>query len=249
MLPFFRKIRYQLARENQFLKYSRYAIGEIVLVVFGILIALYINNWNEARKEREFELEMLKEVSNSLNKDRAYLDMIKRRNEIKEKGLQSMLSMIESGEDYPDSVLLKTYNEALTRLSFSYNTGGYESIKSVGLDKISDERIRAGLIELYESSLPVTTQIMTYFMKYQDDNQDMIGLHNALWELTVVNVSDENKKILSKPKSEFFLTQPELIQRMKIEQDIMSFNKMHIRNLEYMVDEGIKLVESELNNP
>ncbi len=191
---------------------------------------------------------MLKEVSNSMNKDKAYLAMIKRRNEVKEKGLQAMLRMIESGEEYPDSVLLKTYNQALTRLSFSYNTGGYESIKSVGLDKISDKSIRAGLIELYESSLPVTTGIMNYFMEYQDANQDMVGLHNALWELTVIDVSDDSKKIVSKPKSESFLRQPELIQRMKIEQDIMSFNKMHLRSLEYMVEEGIKLVESDLKN-
>lgn len=50
MLPFFRKIRYRLAKDNQFFTYSRYALGEIVLVVIGILIALYINNWNEKRK-------------------------------------------------------------------------------------------------------------------------------------------------------------------------------------------------------
>ena len=53
MIPFFRRIRQKLANDNQFLKYSRYAVGEIVLVVIGILIALYINNWNEQRKERE----------------------------------------------------------------------------------------------------------------------------------------------------------------------------------------------------
>jgi len=47
MTPFFRRIRYKLANDNQFLKYSRYAIGEIALVVFGILIALQINDWNE----------------------------------------------------------------------------------------------------------------------------------------------------------------------------------------------------------
>ena len=51
MIPFFRKIRYRLAQENQFLKYSRYAIGEIVLVVIGILIALQINTWNNNRIE------------------------------------------------------------------------------------------------------------------------------------------------------------------------------------------------------
>ena len=40
MIPFFRKIRYRLAQDNQFLKYSRYALGEIILVVIGILVAL-----------------------------------------------------------------------------------------------------------------------------------------------------------------------------------------------------------------
>ena len=50
MIPFFRKIRKQFADDNKPLKYMRYAIGEIVLVVIGILIALQINNWNEQDK-------------------------------------------------------------------------------------------------------------------------------------------------------------------------------------------------------
>jgi len=49
MIKFFRKIRHQLLTENKFTKYLLYAIGEIVLVVIGILIALSINNWNEKR--------------------------------------------------------------------------------------------------------------------------------------------------------------------------------------------------------
>ncbi|UCD61312.1 MAG: hypothetical protein JSV59_01670, partial [Flavobacteriaceae bacterium] len=49
MIGFLRKIRKKLAEDNQFFKYSRYAIGEIVLVVVGILIALQINNWNNNR--------------------------------------------------------------------------------------------------------------------------------------------------------------------------------------------------------
>ncbi len=50
MINFFRKTRKKLADDNKPLKYARYAIGEIVLVVIGILIALSINNWNEGRK-------------------------------------------------------------------------------------------------------------------------------------------------------------------------------------------------------
>jgi len=53
MINFFRKIRKQLADDNKPLKYARYAIGEIVLVVVGILIALSINNWNENNKNIE----------------------------------------------------------------------------------------------------------------------------------------------------------------------------------------------------
>ena len=51
MIPFFRKIRKTLADDNKPIKYFRYAIGEIVLVVIGILIAVQINNWNENRKD------------------------------------------------------------------------------------------------------------------------------------------------------------------------------------------------------
>ena len=59
MIPFFRKIRKKMADDNKPLKYMRYAIGEIVLVVIGILIALSINNWNEKRKDSASELTAL----------------------------------------------------------------------------------------------------------------------------------------------------------------------------------------------
>ncbi len=51
MLHFFRKIRRDLLSNSEFFKYLKYAVGEIVLVVLGILIALQINNWNENRKD------------------------------------------------------------------------------------------------------------------------------------------------------------------------------------------------------
>jgi bacteriorhodopsin len=53
MIPFFRKIRKQLADDNKPMKYLWYAIGEIALVVIGILIALQINNWNESKKQEK----------------------------------------------------------------------------------------------------------------------------------------------------------------------------------------------------
>ncbi|MCK5400706.1 MAG: hypothetical protein KAJ28_03655 [Flavobacteriaceae bacterium] len=59
MIKFFRKIRQQMINENKTSKYLKYAIGEIVFVVIGILIALQINTWNENRKAKHEETKIL----------------------------------------------------------------------------------------------------------------------------------------------------------------------------------------------
>jgi len=69
MIPFFRKIRKKMADDNKPLKYMRYAIGEIILVVIGILIALQINNWNEHRKGVIEETIILKNLIEDLKAD------------------------------------------------------------------------------------------------------------------------------------------------------------------------------------
>ncbi|MGB5275065.1 MAG: DUF6090 family protein, partial [Flavobacteriaceae bacterium] len=69
MIKFFRHIRQQLLTENKFSKYLLYAIGEIILVVIGILIALQLNNLNEKRSQR-FELNNIyKTIKSDLQKD------------------------------------------------------------------------------------------------------------------------------------------------------------------------------------
>ncbi|SHH34847.1 DUF6090 family protein [Winogradskyella jejuensis] len=82
MIKFFRKIRQKLLSENKFSKYLIYAIGEIVLVVIGILIALQINNWNENRKNENqgiIQKKALKiELENDLETFKSDLDYVKK---------------------------------------------------------------------------------------------------------------------------------------------------------------------------
>ena len=73
MIGFFRKIRKQLADDNKPLKYMRYAIGEIVLVVIGILIALQVNNWNEHQKVIKAEKEILKNLNQEFQSNKREL--------------------------------------------------------------------------------------------------------------------------------------------------------------------------------
>jgi len=69
MINFFRKTRKKLANDNKPLKYMRYAVGEIVLVIIGILIALQINNWNQIEKSKSESNRLLIVLKLDLEKD------------------------------------------------------------------------------------------------------------------------------------------------------------------------------------
>ncbi|WP_394369935.1 DUF6090 family protein [Lutimonas saemankumensis] len=144
MLPFFRKIRYQLAQDNQFLKYLRYAIGEIVLVVTGILIALQINNWNEERKRREIGTALLKNLTSDLIRNQELLtrDIIWHKNAVN--SINILVKVHKENIPYHDS-LQKHFHNARKfpdpRLSFA----AYEEVKIKGLDFISSPELKKKL--------------------------------------------------------------------------------------------------------
>ena len=74
MIKFFRKIRQRLLSENKFTRYLIYAVGEIILVVIGILIALQINNLNETRKDRIEEQKILIQLKEEYQDNLQQLD-------------------------------------------------------------------------------------------------------------------------------------------------------------------------------
>ena len=75
MLRFFRHIRKTLMEQNKVRSYIFYAIGEIALVMIGILLALQVNNWNENRKESQREVAYLERLSENLNGNLRELDL------------------------------------------------------------------------------------------------------------------------------------------------------------------------------
>ena len=76
MIKFFRKIRQNLLTENKTGKYFKYAIGEIVLVMIGILLALQVNNWNENRKISNIEQLLLRDLRTEIQSNIVALDTI-----------------------------------------------------------------------------------------------------------------------------------------------------------------------------
>ena len=144
MIKFFRHIRKSLLMENKTSKYFKYAIGEIILVVIGILIALQINNWNENRKNTIREIQFLKNFKADLLTNKLELERV--------------IKKTERTIIYADSILQhkKGALESLSLFSFTnciMNASGFTVYKSQegtiqdilgsgNLDVISNDSIR-----------------------------------------------------------------------------------------------------------
>ena len=149
MINFFRKTRKKLADDNRPLKYARYAIGEIVLVVIGILIALSINNWNEDQKERKVEMRLLNELMTGLSNDILTLKINIDIHKQAEKSSEIVLNALNDNQEYADS-LAYHFAAVYYYTRFDNSKGAYESLKSMGFGLISSESLRYGLIDYYD---------------------------------------------------------------------------------------------------
>ena len=158
MINFFRKIRKKMADDNRPLKYARYAIGEIVLVVLGILIALQINNWNENRLNNLSVKSYLNNLIQDLNDDQEKLDTMYERHTFKYFSMQYLLNMEGSPFDpiadrksdipsfkssiYWDKEIPEVYDKKFTQLAYSlmhravmlpFTTSTLDELKSTGM--------------------------------------------------------------------------------------------------------------------
>jgi len=165
MINLFRKRRKQLAQENKALKYTRYAFGEIVLVVIGILIALSINNWNNARIKNKDAVSLSKRILIETKKNKKELEyQINRVKELQDE-TQTLLNLISSdytskNEKLVDSLLYGLISTPL----YEFNASTLE------------EALNTGQISILQSD---SLRTLLY-----DIPQKMIRVHNYEEEMT-----------------------------------------------------------------
>lgn len=148
MIKFFGKIRQRLAYDNKPGKYFRYAIGEILLIVIGIFIALQLNNWNENRKLKIKELKILNEL---------HSDLIQNMIDI-EDNISSLDQSTRSNEIIKDHIVNQLpYNDSLDYhfsnlacfVAFTMNQTTYDNLKQIGMDIVSNDSLRFSISDLY----------------------------------------------------------------------------------------------------
>jgi len=148
MIKIFRNTRQKLISKGNIGKYFKYAFGEIVLVVIGILIALQINNWNEQRKQNNKRQGYYYQLSDDLNRDLKFTNSIITEFENYN---QQYLNNLENyrneeitlGELYDDLMKLKITSSART-----FNSSTVESLLNSGDIGLIDPDLRNKLIDL-----------------------------------------------------------------------------------------------------
>ena len=175
MIKFFRKIRQNLLMENKTGKYFKYAIGEIVLVVIGILIALQINNWNQQQNINSEEQKILQSLRSELEENIVKLDSIYTYHIVRDSILNRLIDLDPRLEsfDSQDSLIKKadwswTFNPSRGIYNSIINSGKIELISNYDL-KIRIAKLNDIIVDYLDDeqyALDYTTlSVEPYFVK------------------------------------------------------------------------------------
>ena len=177
MIKFFRKIRQRLLGENRFTKYLIYAVGEIILVVIGILIALQLNTWKEnieIKKTKEVNLQSLEQDLRDDLKALKRLDsiLISEYNEEIDKN-----NRLQKNSATLDTLISISKNEFTPFVqSFDgFNQSTYESLINTGEIALFSDAFKKDLSELAIIQYKATRTIQDHFIAYLKLTQDHLG--------------------------------------------------------------------------
>ena len=145
MIKFFRKIRQNLLTENKFSKYLLYAIGEIVLVMIGILLALQVSNWNKYSQDRNSERKLLTNLHKDFLENKKQFELTKSTHQTHLSSLRSISSLlpINGNKNSADSIRYferlirnKTFNASSSSVELIVNSNSIELIQNDTLKQL-----------------------------------------------------------------------------------------------------------------
>jgi hypothetical protein len=173
MIKFFRQIRQQLLLENKTTKYFKYAIGEIILVVIGILIALQINNWKQEQQNKTVTIDYLEDFKKDLINDTILFNQaIKRASNTIRKD-KAILETNDFNLILGDS-LFKILNVHHSMRIYQINNSTYSKLLNTGFTEAKAYKDLFNTINLY-----YTVEYKTYGEYIEWDKEQTIDMYNS----------------------------------------------------------------------
>ncbi|MFC4721241.1 DUF6090 family protein [Geojedonia litorea] len=188
MIKFYRHLRRNLMETGKTSKYLKYAIGEIVLVVIGILIALSINNWNSHQKDKAQETKILLQLKEGLaidkNKMKAELNNLVQI----QRSIKTLERLLEHPQHKYNPELDTLFGPVYGMKNIKLNKAFYEDLKTSGIQLIKDENIREKVVVLFEDNyaeimglenfeLHVNELIRPYYLRHFKNIEFSVSAH------------------------------------------------------------------------
>ena len=220
-----------------------YAIGEIILVVIGILIALQINNWNQDRVNRKLETKTLIELSGNLKLDLEEVDKEVYVFRFQQKSFEILLTQITNHVPYHDSLGVH-FAVALVASHFNPNYSGYQFLQSKGIDLIRNDSLRSKISKLY-------TTDYDYYHQYQQERINM--LHEMEFKFSNIfetkTISEFTLRELSPIDINILQTEPTILSSLQM----LNFRRILIQtraeSLRKQIEELLVLIQQEIESP
>ena len=267
MIKFFRHIRQSLIRENRFSKYLLYAVGEIFLVVIGILIALSINSWNDRKKLKAQELTYLKNLKTDLQAQIGLFDIYIACENIILKQSEDVVRHYEINQGFHnmDSIFPKL-NDLTVRWTFSNaNTTLMEMINSGQINLISNESLKGELLAFNQSIdifatntqnnntnlidlLTVPNLISNTAYASHGYSSSMLEMFKKFYLFDFIRVKDTELSAISSEVINQPAIRLELINKVVFRNTMASMQKKGNESLKILAEEILEKVEAEISN-
>jgi hypothetical protein len=203
MISFFRKIRQKLLSQNRITQYLVYAVGEILLVVIGILIALQVNTWNESRKEKNYLLKVYTQIRQDLQADtlnlRLSIEDLEAKNtritEIVERSIPITYYDTLNEANYKDCD--RCQSDITNLETFQYLDKGYQLLKAVNTaQNFKEDTLNNTITQFYSKYLPQVDESQTILIDLS--KEILAGYQEYDWFISYANFGRKtyNKKFI-----------------------------------------------------
>jgi Family of unknown function (DUF6090) len=246
MIKFFRKIRQNLLSEGKTGKYLKYAIGEIVLVMIGILLALQVNNWNNNRIERKKEINYITNINKEFKLNKTQLDSVVFNHQTVYDNTIKILDLMpidintvnkDSLSSYISNTIRHfTFNPQQSIVNSLTNTSSFEIISNPELRELL-QRWDELVIDYQEEELLYKEYSFDNFIPLLSKHISFIGFNNN------DNIFDDDNKMT-------FLNSLEFKNAIAIRQALIIdvLLKDELKEIKKTIDRIIELTTSEKNN-
>lgn len=164
-------MRRQLLNENKFARYLAYAIGEIILVVIAILIALQINNRNEQRKQDQRSSNVIYQtLINCIQKDVDDLKNGIRSDSITRISISFVLKLLEERPPYDETTMPKHFGRMSIYTNFLDQRTAYDNLISIGFDFIHNDSLRNEIINYYDYTCDYLLSVQSGIFNVHETN-------------------------------------------------------------------------------